>query len=357
MAQLYVIQTNGTLLAVTPSGGTTISDAGLITLGGAGSFTTLDASGNVNLNGTGASVAIQPNNGALNMAVTGTTSITMSTASSGVITITSSAAGAINNMTLGITTPLAAKVTTFTTTGAVTASGAGAASTPAVLVSGVPFAGTGTTSFPLLYINDANATASTTLNTAGTYLGVNGDGTQDLINLLKDGVSLFKVGSTGTITGFTDASNNYTLATASSKTTLTAVRGVEIITGSGFGITLLATNNAVSLTGGIIGSTQALTGTGATPAAANLTTLTTAITTANTGAQPDAISLANGTAAQLKIIVIDVLTAGGHTAVLTPTTKTGFTTVTFAAAGDTVMLQYFTTRGWMVISSKGAVVA
>ena len=43
--------------------------------------------------------------------------------------------------------------------------------------------------------------------------------------------------------------------------------------------------------------------------------------------------------------------------VLTPTTKTGFSTVTFTNAGDTVTLQFITTRGWMVIGSYGAVVA
>ncbi|MEY2500577.1 MAG: hypothetical protein QOI07_911 [Verrucomicrobiota bacterium] len=98
-----------------------------------------------------------------------------------------------------------------TFTAAQTNSTSGAASAPAMKYSGVPFAGTGTTSFPLFYINDANATASTTLNTAGTYFGVNGDGTQDLMNLLKDGTSVFKVASTGTTTGtsFDAGSGNF----------------------------------------------------------------------------------------------------------------------------------------------------
>lgn len=77
---------------------------------------------------------------------------------------------------------------------------AGAASVPAVKVSGVPFAGTGTTSFPQFYVTDASATASTTLNTAGTYFGVNGDGTQDLANFLKDGLTALKIASTGATT-------------------------------------------------------------------------------------------------------------------------------------------------------------
>jgi len=85
-------------------------------------------------------------------------------------------------------------------TGSVAQDVNGAASKPALQILGTPFAGTGTTSFPLVYINDADATASTTLNTAGTYFGVNGNGTQDLMNLLKDGASVFKVASNGAAT-------------------------------------------------------------------------------------------------------------------------------------------------------------
>lgn len=76
---------------------------------------------------------------------------------------------------------------------------AGAASAPALLLSGTPFAGTGTTSLPLLYVNDSAATASTTLATAGTYFGVNGHGSADLANLMLDGVSKFKVSSSGVL--------------------------------------------------------------------------------------------------------------------------------------------------------------
>lgn len=100
---------------------------------------------------------------------------------------------------IGGGTPGSGAFTTLTNTGAATNSKSGAASVAAYLVSGVPFAGTGTTSFPLVYINDANATASTTLNTAGTYFGVNGDGSQDLMNLLKDGTSIFVVKSNGNV--------------------------------------------------------------------------------------------------------------------------------------------------------------
>ncbi len=76
---------------------------------------------------------------------------------------------------------------------------AGAASTPAVKLTGTPFAGTGTTSFPLLYLNQSTATASTTLNAAGTFFGINSHGTQDLINAMVDGASVFKVNYSGNI--------------------------------------------------------------------------------------------------------------------------------------------------------------
>ena len=90
----------------------------------------------------------------------------------------------------------------------------GAASAEGVRVTGVPFAGTGTTSFPQVYIEETGATASTTLNTAGTLLGVNGNGTSDLMNLLKDGVSQFLVSSGGALTtiGNITMVNNTTFA-------------------------------------------------------------------------------------------------------------------------------------------------
>lgn len=102
--------------------------------------------------------------------------------------------------TVGATTPSTIAATTGTFSGQVTASANGAASAPAVNITGVPFAGTGTTSFPLVYINETGATASASLNTAGTLFGVNGNGTADLMNLLKDGVSQCKITSGGVLT-------------------------------------------------------------------------------------------------------------------------------------------------------------
>ena len=72
---------------------------------------------------------------------------------------------------IGNTTPAAGSFTTLTNTGAATNSVAGAASTPGLSITGTPFAGTGTTSTPQLYMN--GGTAPTTWNTGGTYFGIN----------------------------------------------------------------------------------------------------------------------------------------------------------------------------------------
>ena len=86
---------------------------------------------------------------------------------------------------------------------------------------------------------------------------------------------------------------------------------------------------------------QALSGAGAI----NLTTAVTAWTT--TGAQ--AGSLADGAQGQIKIIS---LVADGGDGTLTPTTRNGYATITFADAGDTVILMWRTQR-WTGIGQGG----
>ena len=282
--------------------------------------------------------------------------------------------GTLADARLSANVPLKDAANTFTAENINSKSGA--ASVTAMKFTGVPFAGTGTTSFPLVYINDANATASTTLNTAGTYLGVNGDGTQDLMNLLKDGVSQFKVGSTGIVNTYrvtaTSAisTTNDGFSTSGNGTgtwfgrTIT-VNGHEMGVNANVGILFttpyinatgtLAVTGATTLTGNLtsngalISTPQALTGAGAV----NVTTLTTAVTTT---APAQALTLANGTNGQIKTIVHQALSGGG-TWVLTPTTKTGYTTITSTAVGETCTLQFFTTIGWCILSLRGAIAA
>jgi hypothetical protein len=97
---------------------------------------------------------------------------------------------------------------------------------------------------------------------------------------------------------------------------------------------------------GIIGGVQSLSGAGAV----DITNLVTSLTT--TGAA-QALTLANGSVGEMKIIVHAV---DGGSAVLTPTTAIGFTTVTFTAVGDSVMLVY-TSAGWAIIGSRGVTIA
>ena len=96
----------------------------------------------------------------------------------------------------------------------------------------------------------------------------------------------------------------------------------------------------------ITGSVHSLTG----PGAVNLTDLITEVST--TGA--DALTLANGSAGQVKIIT---MVADGGDGTLTPTTLAGGTTITFNDVGDGVVLVYSTTVGWVVVGNNGATIA
>jgi aspartate-semialdehyde dehydrogenase len=101
-----------------------------------------------------------------------------------------------------------------------------------------------------------------------------------------------------------------------------------------------------NITGDVIATVQALSGAGAV----NVTDMFTSLTT--TGAS-QALTLADGTAGQIKIIshVVD-----GGSAVLTPTTKIGFSTITFTAVGDGVTLIY-TAAGWAIVGDRGVTIA
>ena len=101
-----------------------------------------------------------------------------------------------------------------------------------------------------------------------------------------------------------------------------------------------------NVTGDIFATNQALSGAGAV----NLTDMLTSLTTT---AASQALTLANGVVGQIKIIshVVD-----GGSAVLTPTTKIGFTTITFTAVGDSATLIY-TASGWDIVALNGAVAA
>ena len=101
-----------------------------------------------------------------------------------------------------------------------------------------------------------------------------------------------------------------------------------------------------NVTGDVIATNQDLSGAGAVNIIDMLTSLTT------TGAS-QALTLANGTVGQMKVIVHVV---DGGSAVLTPTTKIGFSTITFTSVGDAADMIY-TSAGWAVIGSRGVTIA
>jgi hypothetical protein len=100
------------------------------------------------------------------------------------------------------------------------------------------------------------------------------------------------------------------------------------------------------LDGRLVATPQAISGAGAVNVTATATFLT------STGVL-DALTLANGTAGQIKYIVHQV---DGGSAVLTPTSKIGFTTITFTNVGDSVTLIY-TAAGWAIVGVFGAIAA
>jgi hypothetical protein len=100
------------------------------------------------------------------------------------------------------------------------------------------------------------------------------------------------------------------------------------------------------LTGRVFGTVTTRSGAGAIPITAGTVRLTT------TGA--DALTLANGANGQILTIVMVV---DGGEGTVTPTTKTGYNTIAFNDVGDTVVLQYLTTVGWMIISNYGCTLA
>ncbi len=131
-----------------------------------------------------------------------------------------------------------------------------------------------------------------------------------------------------------------TLSSGTDESLTVDAKGAGLLTLNG-----TATGNVV-IGHGLTGSVQTLTGAGAV----NLTTTTTQIVT--TGA--NALTLANGAHGQIKTLAM--ITDGGD-GTLTPTTKTGYSTIVFNDAGDGCILQYFTTLGWIVIGNFGCTIA
>lgn len=140
-------------------------------------------------------------------------------------------------------------------------------------------------------------------------------------------------------------SQNLTLQTGAASTgTITLTQGANAnitITPNGSG--------ALDIAGAVIHS-DITTSSGA--AAVPVTGRSHEITTTGTG---DALTLANGTQGQRLSLVYVAEGAGADTAVLTPTTLAGGTTITFNALGDTAELEYHTTGGWYMMGGSAVI--
>jgi hypothetical protein len=194
----------------------------------------------------------------------------------------------------------------------------------------------------------ANLSADTTLtfpNGAGSngqYLKT--DGTGALSWAAGDGTgTVTSVGGTGTISGISlsgtvTTAGNLTLGGALDLSSPPAIGGTAAAAGT---FTNLAVSNRIT------GAIQPLDADGAV-------SLTTPITTLTTGGEdPLALTLADGTAGQIKIITMIV--DGGEDAVVTPATPLGFTTLTFGDEGDGVTLVY-TASGWVIVGNNGVAI-
>lgn len=216
-------------MLVTPTGGSQVElgDALATATGGAGSFTTLTASSTVTLSPANKDVTIAPSGsgkavigpaaaGTINNMSVGVTTplagkfttlaatdavtfspvgkdVTLSPSTTGKVVIGPNTAGTINNMSIGVTTPLAGKFTTVDATGAVTLSPASAA----VAISPT---GTGTVAISPAGALTINPTAASTIDNASIGVTTPAAGKFTTITSATDGAI--------TLTSQTDGASN-----------------------------------------------------------------------------------------------------------------------------------------------------
>lgn len=159
------------------------------------------------------------------------------------------------------------------------------------------------------------------------------------------------------------ATNNITITSAGSATldgtssaVITATRaGMKFFNDGTNWITTANTQNAVNAAVSAAGTTpttfSALSGPGAVP----VTQYRHRLTTTGTA---DAITLANGTNGQKILITYVAEGASGDSAVLTPASLLGYTTITFNDIADSAELMYdSTSAAWLIINVFNATVA
>lgn len=117
---------------------------------------------------------------------------------------------------------------------------------------------------------------------------------------------------------------------------------------------LVIGSTTVSATGSEINATTGASLSGSTSMAADVLAvpITHSIVLKTSGADAEALTLADGTPGQ--ILTIAMVADGGGDATLTPTTKSGFTTIVFADDGDNATLRFIdSTVGWVLMGTAG----
>jgi hypothetical protein len=214
-------------------------------------------------------------------------------------------------------------------------------------------------------------TAASTGEAISVAMGTNVAGRAIAVTSAGTGVSgegsVLDVTHTGVLVGGADVVNLTSSGAISATSNVLAIDFTNGDAGS-YGLYISAANNgeAIHVDAGTVLIDETITVTGGYGGTHIGTTITTTagagavaltgqmheITTTGVG---DAMTLANGTAGQ-RIKVIYVAEAGGaDTAILTPTTFAGGTTITFNTLGDSADLVYSATGGWYMMGGTAAV--
>lgn len=183
--------------------------------------------------------------------------------------------------------------------------------------------------------NKFNVTASSGNTTTAGTLGVTGDlaVNTNKFNVTASSGNTSAAGTLSATGDFAINTNKFNVTASSGNTTVAGTLGVTGLT---------------TATGGLAGGVQSLSG----PGAVNVTTLATAFTSTGTG---DALTLADGSAGQIKTVVYVAEADGADTGVLTPSNRIGYASITLSAVGDSVTLQ-FVGSGWGVLAVNGATI-
>ena len=263
-------------------------------------------------------------------------------------------------LTLGTSTPLSVTNTTAstsTTTGALTV--AGGVGVAGALWSGgdnyiTRSAGTsGVVQFGI-YNGSETGTATTLLQAVGragtnAFGEVGAGGSGDRTNIIAFTSGDSRIGTTNAfaLKLYTNSISRLSVGASTGDVALTSA--TEATTAGAGSVTtaggIYATKRVVTATSFVHG-VQTFTGAGA----ASSTTGVSAITSSGAA---QAISLADGVEGQQKTIIHK---ADGGSIVITPTTKTGFSSVTLEDAGESVTMIFLSTTGWNIIGNNGATI-